>query len=291
MSRKRLQKKCFMVSLGMHLLLLLVVVFGVAFATTRKDEEPVKYISLTVAREEAPSAAPQQHQARRVVPPENIRRVTPPTPPRKVVEPPRKQVKTHTQRSVKTTPPKNPSPVKPKNTRKSTNAAKPKSQPKQQKSRPKVPKIKVNSKVFSNKGTASSQPKVNPARKAVNTVKVNPNAVNNLKSKLSSTLQAVVFRPGSSSYNNYKEWVRQKYQQTWNSGRLPGQRYRQVVTVKVTVSRSGQVLSSSIVRRSGQAPLDASVQGTLNVVRSIGRSFPAGVKESRQTFTIDFQMR
>ena len=30
MSRNRLQKKCFIVSLGMHLLLLMVVVFGVA---------------------------------------------------------------------------------------------------------------------------------------------------------------------------------------------------------------------------------------------------------------------
>ena len=54
MSRNRLQKKCFIVSLGMHLLLLLVVVFGVAFATTRKKEAGERgskiYVHLLVSR-------------------------------------------------------------------------------------------------------------------------------------------------------------------------------------------------------------------------------------------------
>ena len=54
MSRNRLRKKCFIVSLGMHLLLLLLVVFGVAFAATQKKEEPVKYLSISLFREPAP---------------------------------------------------------------------------------------------------------------------------------------------------------------------------------------------------------------------------------------------
>jgi hypothetical protein len=124
----------------------------------------------------------------------------------------------------------------------------------------------------------------------VKIVSVNPNAASKLKSKLSTIVRAVTFRPGPSSYSDYKEWVRQKYQRTWNNGRLPGQRYRQIVSVRVTVLRSGKVVSAHM-KRSGQAPLDASVQSTLNVVKSIGRAFPSGLKESRQTFTIDFQMR
>jgi len=125
----------------------------------------------------------------------------------------------------------------------------------------------------------------------VKVVSVNPNAANNLKSKLSTPLRAVTFRPGSSNYSKYKDLVRQKYEGTWNNGHLPSQSYRQIVTVGVTVLRSGKVASARILKRSGQAPLDASVQGTLNVVKSIGRAFPSGVTESRQTFTIDFQMR
>ena len=88
MGRNRLQKKCFIVSLGMHLLLLLVVVFGVAFATNQKKEEPVKYLSISLFREPAPQKAsrPSQsqvepHQARRIPERQPVRRaVQQPTP-------------------------------------------------------------------------------------------------------------------------------------------------------------------------------------------------------------------
>ena len=287
MSRNRLRKKCFIVSLGMHLLLLLVVIFGVAFATTRKKEEPVKYLSLTLHREPAPQAAPQPaqpHQARRIPVQQPVRRSDPPKP-REQVKPKKPTPPTKAKTKPKKTTPKKT--TKPRQTvKKNTTKRKPKPTNK----KPRIPKINISDRVVIKTDTSRNTPRTTSS-KPVKVVSVNPNAVNNLKNKLSSTVQAVTFLPGSSSYSNFKEWVRQKYQQTWNSGRLPSQRYRQVVTVQVTVARSGRVLSSRIVRRSGKSPLDASVQSTLNVVKTIGRSFPTGVKESRQTFTIDFQMR
>ena len=292
MSRNRLQKKCFIVSLGMHLLLLLVVVFGVAFATTQKKSEPVKYLSISLFREPAPQKASHPSQPR--VEPHQARRLPERQPVRRPVQPPapKKQVTTR-----KPTPPPKAKPKPKKTTPKKTSTPKkatrktaPRSKPKPKSKRPKIPKINISSTVV-NKSSSSSKASQSTPRKTVKVVSVNPNAAKNLKSKLSTTVRAVTFRPGSSSYNNYKEWVRQKYKGTWNSGRLPSRHYRQAVTVRVTVLRSGKVASARILKRSGQAPLDASVQSILNVVKSIGRAFPSGVTESRQTFTINFQMR
>jgi TonB family protein len=292
MSRNRLQKKCFIVSLGMHLLLVLVVVFGVAFAANQKKKEPVKYLSISLFREPAPRKAnrPSQprvepHQARRLPERQPVRRpVQSPAskkqvPMRKATPPPKVKPK-----------PKKTTPKKASTPKKSTKKTAPRSKPKPKSKPPKIPKISISSTVV-NKSSSSSKTSRSTPRKTVKSVSVNPSAAKNLKSKLSATVRAVTFRPGSSSYSNYKEWVRQKYQGTWNSGRLPSQRYRHIVTVRVTVLRSGKVASARILKRSGQAPLDASVQSTLNVVKSIGRAFPSGVTESRQTFTVDFQMR
>ena len=292
MSRNRLQKKCFIVSLGMHLLLLLVVVFGVAFATTQKKSKTVKYLSISLSRESAPQKASQRLQSR--VEPHQARRLPERQPVRRPVQSPASKKQVTARKS--TPPPKaKPKPKKttPKKTstpKKATRKTAPRSKPKPKSKRPKIPKINISSTVV-NKSSSSSKTSRTTPRKTVKVVSVNPNTAKNLKSKLSTNVRAVTFRPGSSSYSNYKEWVRQKYQGTWNSGRLPSQHYRQVVTVRVTVLRSGKVASAHILKRSDQTPLDASVQSTLNVVKSIGRAFPSGVTESRQTFTIDFQMR
>ena len=292
MSRNRLRKKCFIVSLGMHLLLLLVVVFGVAFAATQKKEEPVKYLSISLFREPAHQKASQRsqprvepHQARRIPERQPIRRPIQQPAPKKHVTP--RKITPVLKAKPK---PKKITPKKTSTPKRATKKSAPRSKPKPRSKPPKIPKINISDTVVSKSSSSSKTSRPTP-RKPVKVVSVNPNAANNLKSKLSSTVRAVTFRPGSSSYSNYKEWVRQKYQGTWNSGRLPSQHYRQIVTVRVTVLRDGRVTSARILKRSGQSPLDASVQSTLNVVRSIGRAFPSGVKESRQTFTIDFQMR
>ncbi len=292
MGRNRLQKKCFIVSLGMHLLLLLVVLFGVAFATNQKKEEPVKYLSISLFREPAPQKASRLSQPQ--VEPHQARRIPERQPVRRAVQQPapKNQVASQKAKSLpKVDPkPKKAAPKKTSTPKKTTKKNTPRSKPKPKSKRPRIPKINISSTVV-NKSSSSIKTSRSTPRKTVKVVSVNPNATSKLKSRLSTTVRAVTFRPGSSSYSNYKEWVRQKYQGTWNNGRLPSQRYRQIVTVRVTVLRSGKVASANILKRSGQAPLDASVQSTINVVKSNGRAFPAGVNESRQTFTIDFQMR
>ena len=61
-----------------------------------------------------------------------------------------------------------------------------------------------------------------------------------------------------------------------------------VAVVSVTVDRTGKVLSARIVRKTGDAALDRSVQSALDRVRSIGKPFPSGSNDSKRTFTLDF---
>jgi hypothetical protein len=51
------------------------------------------------------------------------------------------------------------------------------------------------------------------------------------------------------------------------------------------------VLSAKIIRKTGDAALDRSVQRALDHVKTIGKSFPSGSKDSQRTFTLDFTPR
>jgi TonB family protein len=64
-----------------------------------------------------------------------------------------------------------------------------------------------------------------------------------------------------------------------------------VAVVSVTVDRTGKVLSARVVRKTGDAALDRSVQSALDRVRSIGKPFPSGSNDSKRTFTLDFTPR
>ena len=56
----------------------------------------------------------------------------------------------------------------------------------------------------------------------------------------------------------------------------------------MTIDRNGRVLSARIIRRTGDAALDKSVQRALDKVRSVGKSFPSSSRDTKRTFTLDF---
>lgn len=267
----RLRKKCIIVSMGMHLLLLLVVVFGVAFATSRVELPETNVLTMKIEADPLEQTQPMQPVQMRNVQPAPL----PQTPRVEPQKPSPRPVKPEPQKP----PPKKPTPKEPTPVKKPI------------RSKPNKPKNISTTVVKRNIGGTPSKPTATPrSQPRSNPIKVDSNAVNKLRENLSTTSK-VSFRLGATSYNRYKELVASVYQQKWNRGLPPkSASYRgKVVRVRVTVAKNGRVVSARIVSRSGMVALDNSVKAALNAVRSIGQPFPPGVKEREQTFTVDFQ--
>jgi len=56
------------------------------------------------------------------------------------------------------------------------------------------------------------------------------------------------------------------------------------------VARNGNIISASIIRRSGVGVVDRSVQQALDRVRSLP-AFPEGAKEAQRTYNINFNLK
>ena len=61
--------------------------------------------------------------------------------------------------------------------------------------------------------------------------------------------------------------------------------------VRVTIASDGTVICQTIIKRSGDPAVDASVQRALDRVTTIGRPFPEGAKEKQRTYIIPFNMK
>jgi len=115
-------------------------------------------------------------------------------------------------------------------------------------------------------------------------------ALNRLRDLAVSSTEVRVPGPGGEAYANYAQYVKTVYTRAWL---VPPDLDIEdaTVTATVTIARDGTVLSARIVRGSGHPAVDASVQRTLDRVRTIGREFPAGAREDQRTFTIHFNLR
>ncbi|MBI3877000.1 MAG: TonB family protein [Verrucomicrobia bacterium] len=114
-------------------------------------------------------------------------------------------------------------------------------------------------------------------------------AMSDLNSSLSPGLRFEPAGPGGEAFANYGQAVITVYQNAWV---LPDDVTddNQIVGVTVTIHRDGSVLHASILKRSGNASVDRSVQNALNRVKFIA-PFPDGAKESDRTFNIDFNLK
>lgn len=95
--------------------------------------------------------------------------------------------------------------------------------------------------------------------------------------------------PGGEAYASYDAFVQAVYDNAW---RVPEGLTDEEATckVRVTIARSGEVLSATIVRPSGNAVLDDSVRRVLREVTFIA-PFPEGTKEQQRTYTINFNLK
>lgn len=272
----RLQQKCFVASAGIHLLLLLILLVGPAFLTSKSKSDsrppldyiPTKLIDAAFSGGGNPNGTPP--------PP------APPAPPAPTVAPP--------------TP--NPEPVKEvKPTQPDPNAVEPNNDRKRR--LPDVPTTPVVRKRDTGKAVRSPTDTTSAAeseqraiadrnRRAANLIGA---TARSLRDDIAPGISAEPLGPGGGGevYAPYDDAVRSIYWHAWTPPQDTATDAA-ITKVTVTIASDGTVLSSRIIKPSGDASVDRSVQRTLDRVTYIA-PFPKGAKEKQRTYTIKFDLK
>ena len=279
----RLLKKCIFLSIGLHILVAALLIAAAVFFIAKPDKiQPTLSMIAPEVLDNILNPKPAKPASVKPVP--TVRRNVVPQPPKPVS--PNKVVPTPP-RKVKNTPaPKKPTPLP-----KATKPTRPKAT---KPSRPKPSSSKNIRIATSTKNVGSNAPKPvttpAPTRPKVDSSKLT-GTVQNLRSQLSAAIKVNVSGANAAAFTSYAQYVVSVYRRTWQP-LIPKNLTRSgVAVVEVTIDRTGRVLSSRITRKTGKAALDRSVQSALDRVKTIGKTFPAGSKDSKRTFTLDFTPR
>ena len=94
--------------------------------------------------------------------------------------------------------------------------------------------------------------------------------------------------PGGEAFINYADLIWSKYYAAWVA---PDSRdVRNMTRVEIVVTKDGRVISSNIIRGSGDAVMDRSVRQALERVTKLP-PFPANATDSQRTFRINFELK
>jgi TonB family protein len=256
----RLQKKCLMSVVGIHLLLLIILFVGPAFFAPRDKTDDLQVLDVIPANL---IDAPFNSGVKNAQPPPPSVQPAPPTP-KPVVTPP-----TLEQRIEKIF---KPEAVKP--------APDFKPVEKSEKSQPH--KIQVNTHLTTRDATKNSMVDSQRARAI-------QNAIRNLKRNFSPSTTVDMPGTASAAYANYASVVKSIYEQAWTP---PDDSASDDANVKVriTIASDGTVISARIIGPSGDSGVDASIQRTLDRVTFIA-PFPEGSKDKERTYIINFNLK
>ena len=269
----RLLKKCLFLSIGLHILLAAALLICTAFFVV-KPEKIMPTLSMIAPDVLDNLLNPRPVSTPRKNPNPPVRRIVTPAPPRKVTPtPPRK---------VTPTPPRK---VTPKKQSPSLKPTKSKVTPK-----PKRNTIKIAQNTQTSKG-ATGRPKKNTHPKAPPVSAKQLNTIKSMRNQLSAAINVNVAGANAAAFTSYANFVVGVYRRTWEPLIPSGLARSRIAKVSVTIRRDGRVLSARIIRKTGDAALDRSVQRALDRVKTIGKSFPSGSKDSQRTFTLDFTPR
>jgi len=257
----RLQKKCVIATAGIHLLLLLILVFGSAFFSSRPRPDDTQVLDVIPANliDAAFSSG--------------VKNTQPPTPTPVVIPPPQPQPVQPAPKPVEPTPT-----FIQKVEKLFTPEPKPDLTPVEKQNPSRTPKVSL-------KPVVRNVPKTSPdnSQNQSQTIK---STLRTLKKNLSKG--TTVDMPGDSStaYASYASVVKSVYDQAWT---LPDTvaNDEENVKVSVTIARDGTVISSRIVSPSGDAAVDSTVQRTLDRVTFVA-PFPDGATERERTYIINF---
>jgi TonB family protein len=278
----RLQKKCVLVSTGIHLLPALILVVGPAFVSSKgkPDEIPVlefvPFITTDAlvsgggsrnAPPPPPLPAPPPAQ-----PPQPAMATPPPAPPPERIRPPASQPKTEPASSEPAFDPR-------------------------------ARKIETSSTLVSRaddtqaqakaKADAAAREQAKAAAERARLAREFNEAAKRIGTGVSGATTIELPPPGPGGggvpYANFYQAVKSVYANAWI---VPDGVTDDEATVgaSVTIARNGAVISWRITQRSGSAAVDQSVQATLDRVR-YAAPLPEGAKEEQRTVTINFNLR
>ena len=117
-------------------------------------------------------------------------------------------------------------------------------------------------------------------------------ATSTLREGFASGTKVDVGGPGGAAYADYLAYVEAIYRDAWDRT-LPQDLLADDSTslVSVTIARSGRVINSRVVRKSGDSSIDRLVQKTISRVTAIGHPFPRDATDEERTFTIELNFR
>lgn len=292
----RLQKKCLIATVGGHLLLILVLVFGSAFfvSHSKPDESQI----LTVIPANLIDAAFSSGVAgAQPPPPQPLQPPQPPTPVQPRPEPPQPKP-----------PEPQPEPPQPKQTlvEKVQQFFKPEPvkpqpddlkddepEPKPSKTKPKEIKVNLTKVTRTTTTKTSDTSEADERREAQRAADARARAFRSAASSISKNTSSstVVDMPGASTaaYANYKDALASIYYDAWTP---PDDTSNDdaITKVSITIARDGTVISARIVGRSGDARVDASVQRAIDRVKDVP-PLPEGSKENQRTVILNFNLK
>jgi len=279
----RLQKKCLIATAGLHLLLVLVLLFGSAFFTSHSKPDDTQVLDVIPANliDAAFSSGVKSTQ-----PPAPTPIVKPPEP---TPQPPQPQPPQPKPEPVK---PPDPEPVKP--PKLPPEDLKP-VEPVEKPAKPEPKKIEVNlkpvvhnvSKVTTDTNAAEAARAA--AKEAKRRAAAIAKALMSISKNASSATTVEMPGTGSVSYANYASVVKSVYEQAWTPPEDTASDDA-ITRVSVTIGSDGAVITSRILDPSGDARVDASIQRTLDRVTFVA-PFPDGAKEKERTFIINFNLK
>jgi TonB family protein len=259
----QLQKKCFLASAGFHALLLSLLLVGPAFlmSSDKPEDMPIlEFIPDRLIDEPFSGGGNPQVQA----PPPQQQTPPPQRPPqRQEVRPPAPQ-------PAESKPQPTAEPVPKEAPRKYNTAS----------------DIKISTKPVDRK---VSTPAAKPQPDAGKVIAASTSRLRTSLSPSTTVETPAIGAGGGPAYANYAQAIKSLYQHAWEPPR-ESSRDDAMVKVRVVILRDGTIRSASIIDRSGDAMIDASVEAALRRVEQAPR-FPEGSKDKERVFVIGFNLR
>jgi protein TonB len=280
----RLQKQCIVASAGLHMLLLVALLFGSGFRSEQPkplDIEPFHMMPASVIESllDDPADVLGEPEPEPIV-------ETPVVEPAEPQKPEPEPVKVEPKPEPKPEPVVEPKPEpKPEPTKEPTISKR----IEKPKPKPKKTKIKI-SKVFTT-NTRKSKPTVQTQRPKVNKPSAPAVKLNRNLNKVGggSTIKGVTTVSGS-SLGRYGHLVQSAYDRQWrqptsiSSSNL-------TVKVKVVVAKDGTIQSATVSQSSGVSAMDQSIERAICMVKRISQAPPAGASLSNRTFILNFNLK
>jgi len=273
----RLQKKCLLASVGMHLLLLVILLVGPAFLSSKNKSEDLPVIDFIPDQLiDAPFASKGAGKARsQTVTPPASQPPPPRVPPMQVAE---KQREVDPPKTITRKATAEPDPVEPKH------------------SLPQISTTLVSrkSKNSTKSTTTTADSKNNERQLAEQRRRLLreqfTKAANKIGDGASPTeIEYPQGAENNAGYANYAAWVKTVYENAWEAPE-DAATSDAITKASVTIGSDGNVISSRISRASGDSPVDRSVQRALERVTFVA-PFPEGAKERQRTFIINFNLK